>query len=117
MGITGEGTIIEKGKPGKLLLVASSRILWNNVLDEGGESTTSTFVMNLLDYLNGRDAYAAMRSKMQRFNPLTDSAPAVKAFVKTFNIAGLPVIVILSGIVVWMRRTSRKRVIQTMFMK
>lgn len=115
--ITGEGAIIEKGNPGKLFLVGSSEILKNNVLDEGGESLNATFIMNLLDVLNGRDDYAEMRSKMQRFNPLRESTPGTKAFVKSFNIAGLPVVVIAFGIFVWLRRASRKRTIQLMFRK
>lgn len=113
--ITGEGTVIEKGSPGKLILVGSAAILKNNVLDESGGSTNATFVMNLIDHLNGRDEYAVMRSKMQRYNPLNESSGGMKTFVKSFNIAGLPLLVAVLGIVVWLRRKSRKRSIQMMF--
>jgi hypothetical protein len=113
--VTGEGAVVEKGKPGRIFLVTSSEILGNNILDEGGASTQATFILNVIDHLNGRDAYADMRGKTQRFNPLRDTGAGVRTFVKTLNIAGLPVLVVALGIVVWARRSSRKRRIQAMF--
>ncbi|MBU8920712.1 MAG: Gldg family protein [Bacteroidales bacterium] len=114
-GIEGEGAFIEKGEAGKLVVVGSAALLKNNVLDQGGESTNATFVMNLLDHLNGRDQYAEMRSKMQRYNPLRETSGGTKTLVKSFNIAGLPVIVALFGVIVWLRRKARKKRIEMMF--
>jgi cytochrome c-type biogenesis protein CcmH/NrfF len=34
---------------------------------------------------------------------------------KVFNIAGLPVIVVIFGLLVWVKRTTRKRRIEAMF--
>lgn len=113
--VSGEGAVIERGRPGMLFLLASSEVLRNNVIDEEGRGTSATFAMNVLDHLNGRDAYAEMRGKSQRFNPLRDTGPGVKTFVKTLNIAGLPVIVVAFGVIVWALRSRRKRAIQTMF--
>jgi ABC-2 type transport system permease protein len=115
--VTGEGAVIEKGKPGQVFLVTSSEILGDNILDEAGTSTQATFIMNVIDHLNGRDAYADMRGKNQRFNPLRDTGAGVRTFVKTLNIAGLPVLVVALGVVIWARRSSRKRRIQAMFAK
>jgi ABC-type uncharacterized transport system involved in gliding motility auxiliary subunit len=114
-GVAGEGAVIERGRPGKLFLTGSSEILKNNLIDENGKGASAVFVMNLLDHLNERDAYAQMRGKTQRFNPLRDTAPGVKTFVKTLNIAGLPVIVVVFGVIVWALRSRRKRAIQAMF--
>ena len=115
--ITGEKRFIPNGKPGKIFVTGTSELLSNSILDETGQAPSSTFIMNLIDKLNGREAYASMRSKSQRFNPLDETSPGTRAFVKTFNIAGLPVIVIIFGIIIWMRRESRKRAIQRMFEK
>jgi ABC-2 type transport system permease protein len=115
--VTGEGAVIEKGKPGQVFLVTSSEILGDNILDEAGTSTQATFIMNVIDHLNGRDAYADMRGKNQRFNPLRDTGAGARTFVKTLNIAGLPVLVVALGVVIWARRSSRKRRIQAMFAK
>ncbi|HSG27426.1 MAG TPA: hypothetical protein VLA34_03025, partial [Candidatus Krumholzibacterium sp.] len=114
-GIEGEGTVIDKGMPGSLVVIGSAAILKDNVLDEGGGSTNATFVMNLIDHLNGRDQYAEMRSKMQRYNPLRETSGGVKTFVKSFNIAGLPLLVAILGVIVWVRRGARKRRIEMMF--
>jgi ABC-type uncharacterized transport system involved in gliding motility auxiliary subunit len=114
-GISSERAILERGKPGKIFVIGTAAILSNNVIDEEGKSTTATFVMNVLDHLNSRDDYAGMRSKVQQYNPLRDTSAGLKTFIKSLNIAGLPVIVALFGVVVWLRRAARKRSIQMMF--
>ncbi|KPK30236.1 MAG: hypothetical protein AMK70_14550, partial [Nitrospira bacterium SG8_35_1] len=73
------------------------------------------FVMNVIDYLNGRGDIAVMRSKTQRFNPLREVAPGVRTGIKAANIVGLPVLVVIAGMTVWARRRTRKRMIQRIF--
>lgn len=89
----------------------------DTVLDENGRSPNAAFILNVLDSLNNREGVAAMRSKEQRFNPLAETDAGIKTFVKSFNIAGLPVIVVIFGLLVWSHRRSRKRRIQLMFQK
>jgi len=113
--ITEEGTFIGKGRTGKILLVASSEPLRDNLLDEEGKSTNAMLVMNLIDSLNGRNDIAVMRSKEQQFNPLHETETLTKTAIKTVNIAGLPVLVVLFGLVVWMRRMARKKRIEQIF--
>jgi ABC-type uncharacterized transport system involved in gliding motility auxiliary subunit len=115
--IEGEGNVIAKGKPGKLFVMASSDMLKDNILDEAGRGPNAVFIMNVLDYLNNHEDIAVMRAKEQRFNPLADISPSAKTAVKSLNIAGLPVLVVLAGIIVWLRRKSRRRHIQLMFQK
>ncbi len=112
-----KGQFLPQGQPGKIFVMASADMLKNNVLDAGGRGSNSTLIMNIIDYLNGREDIAVMRGKEQRFNPLEDTRPGIKTFVKTFNIAGLPVLVIIFGLGVWFRRHSRKKYIQMMFGK
>lgn len=115
--ISGERITIKKGKPAKIFLIGTSEILKDNVIDEEGVTPNAQFVMNVIDYMNGREDIAVMRSKAQRFNPLKEVAPATKTAIKTANIAGLPVLVVLAGIIIWGRRASRKRIIQRIFSK
>jgi ABC-2 type transport system permease protein len=107
--------ILSRGKPGKIFLIASWEILRDYMLDAKLISSNATFILNILDYLNNREEIAIMRSKVQLFNPLYDTRAGTKTFVKFFNIAGLPVLVVLFGLLVWFRRHSRKRRIQMMF--
>jgi ABC-2 type transport system permease protein len=109
--------LIRKGNPGKILVVASTEILKNNLLDEEGRSPNAIFLLNALDYLNNREDIALMRSKQQRINLLRETKSGTKTFFKTFNIIGLPFLVIIGGIFVWIRRKSRRRKIQLMFKK
>ncbi len=115
--IRGERITIGKGRPGKIFLIGTSAILRDNVIDEEGKTPNAQFVMNVIDYLNGREDIAVMRSKTQKFNPLRDIDPAAKTAIKTANIVGLPAFVVIAGIIVWFRRTARKRRIQKMFGK
>jgi ABC-type uncharacterized transport system involved in gliding motility auxiliary subunit len=115
--ITGEGITIKRGKPARIFLIGTSEILKDNIIDEEGKTPNAQFVMNIIDYLNDRAEIAIMRSKTQRFNPLRELTPATRTAIKTANIAGLPVLVVIAGFVVWGRRASRKRMIQKIFSK
>ncbi len=115
--IEGESAFLEKGKPAKIFVISSSELLKDSMLDEEGKSPNAMLVLNVLDYLNDRGDIAAMRSKEQGFNPLYETDSVVKTFVKTFNIAVLPLFAVLFGIFILMRRHSRKKRIQMMFQK
>ena len=115
--IKGRGEFIPKGKPAKIFLMASSEMLKDTVLDPEGDSPNDMFVLNTIDALNQRQNIAIMRSKFLRFNPLHDTGTVTKTFVKSFNIAGLPVLVVFLGLIIWLSRHSRKKRIQMMFQK
>ncbi|NNK85233.1 MAG: ABC transporter permease [Desulfobacterales bacterium] len=115
--IESEGELIPQGKPAKIFIMSSSDMLTDNILDQAGRSSNAVFVMNILDYLNKREEIAVMRSKEQRFNPLVETQAGTKTFLKSFNIAVLPVLVVIFGLFVWLRRHSRKKRILMMFQK
>lgn len=111
---TGKG-LIAKGRPGRILLIGTSMILKDNILDEAGQSPNAVFLLNTLDYLNGKSDIAVMRGKNQRFNPLKDTKAFTRTFVKMLNIGGLPVLIILLGISIWIRRKNKRRMIHSQF--
>ena len=90
-------------------------MIQDTVLEAEGRSPNAIFVMNVIDHLNDRDDVAQMRSKQQRLNPLEETGPAWRTMVKAFNIVGLPLLVVLAGLAVWLRRLARKRRIEQMF--
>jgi hypothetical protein len=102
---------------GRIFVMGSSAVLGSNVLDAEGNTGNSLFVLNLLDHMNDRTDYAVMRTKGMSYSPLKETVPAVRSFIKTFNIAGLAVIVAAIGLAVWLMRVSRKRRIQAHFEK
>jgi len=112
-----EKNIITKGQPGKIFLIGTSEILKNNALDEEGASPNAVFLLNTLDYLNDREDTAIMRSKVQRFNPLKETKPFTRYFVKWANTLGLPALFVVVGILIWINRGNRKKRIQAMFSK
>lgn len=116
-GIKGKGGFLSTGRPAKIFIIGSSEMLKDNMLDPGGRSPNATFILNVIDFLNNRGDIAVMRSKTQSFNPLYETGPGTKTFVKSLNIAGLPILVAVFGLFVWLRRHSRKRRIQMMFQK
>ncbi len=107
--------IIPRGKSAKIFVTASSQMLRDHMFDREGRHPNSIFVMNLLDSLNNRDDMAVLRSKQQAYNPLRNLSAPTKAAIKWFNIAGLPVMVIVFGLVVLLFRINRKRRLRIMF--
>ena len=113
--IESQGRFLEKSPRAKIFIMASSEMLKDNVIDPEGQSPNAMFILNVIDALNNRADIAAMRSKVQRFNPLNETGPGLKTFTKAFNIAGLPILVILFGLFTWFRRHSRKKQLQMLF--
>jgi ABC-type uncharacterized transport system involved in gliding motility auxiliary subunit len=110
-----KGEFIAKGKPGRIFIMASSDMLKDVVIDETGRGANSVFALNVIDYLNGREGIAVMRAKEQKFNPLEETSAGAKTFIKSFNIAALPMLVGIWGIGAWFRRLARKKRIRAMF--
>ena len=113
--IKAQGAMREKSPPAKIFVVASSEFLKDSLLDEEGRSTNAMFVQNILDVLNGREGIAAMRTKAQTFNPLEETSATAKATIKAVNIVGLPILVVIFGLCVWLRRHARRKSIQMLF--
>jgi ABC-2 type transport system permease protein len=113
--VESEGAFVSRGKPGRIFIMASSEMLTDNVIDAQGRGADAVFILNVIDALNGRGDIAVLRGKRQDFNPLQPIGAGAKTAVKAFNIAGLPILVVLFGLAVWFRRMSRKRRIQEMF--
>ena len=109
------GDFLAKGEAAKIFLMGSGEMLQDNVLSREGKAPNTLFVLNVIDMMNNREDIAVMRSKVQEFNPLSDTTAAMKSFIKIFNIAGLPCLVVLFGLLMMLHRHARKRKIRMMF--
>ena len=115
--ISETGLFRERSPQTKIFVLASSEMLKDQLLDERGGSTNSMFILNMLDALNGRTEIASMRSKVQSFNPLDQTGSVAKTMIKAINIVGLPVFVVILGLIVSARRHARRKKIQLMFQR
>jgi len=114
-GLAARHSFLETSKPAKLLVLPCSQMLQDNMLDSQGRSINSTFILNIIDHLNGEDKIAELRSKQQTLNPIAQTTPVNRGIIKAFNIIILPIIVILFGLLVLAKRTSRKKKIANHF--
>jgi len=114
-GLVAQNRILESSKPAKIFVLGCSQMLHDNMLDTQGRTTNATFILNVIDHLNGEDNIARMRSKQQTLNPVAETDPLAKTIIKTFNIAGLPVLVVLFGFLVLFRRNLKKKKIADMY--
>lgn len=107
---------LKEGQGGKLFLLGSSFVLGDNLLDREGQSPNAMFLKNLMDFMNGNEDYAIMRSKGQAYNPIkANLSSQAKTWIKIINIGLLPLLVILFGIFMWMRWNKRKKNIAQQF--
>jgi len=110
-----QGTFREESAPAKILVIASSKMIGDQLIDQTGQSPNSVFTLNMIDALNGHEDVAAMRGKQQSFNPLLPAGTGKKFAIKAANMLGLPIVVILFGLIVWWRRHLRRKAIQAAF--
>ncbi|MCG8619035.1 MAG: GldG family protein, partial [Desulfobacterales bacterium] len=113
--VKADNRVVETSAPVKIFVLGCAQMLHDNMLDAEGRTTNATFLLNVVDHLNGEDDVAAMRSKQQTLNPLAETTELTKTLIKTLNIAGLPVIVVLFGFGVWFLRNQKKKKIAQMY--
>ncbi|MCP3901563.1 MAG: hypothetical protein GY707_17790 [Desulfobacteraceae bacterium] len=116
-GLTASTKIIEQGKSAKIFITSSSGLISDQLIDAEGVTTNATLVQNIIDHLNDHDNIASMRSKQQAFNPLLETTPFIRSFIKSLNILILPCLVILFGLVILFKRSVRKKQIKLNFTK
>ena len=110
--ISGKGDFKGESPAAKIFVIASSEMISDQLLDPAGKSANAMFVLNMIDALNNRSAIGTMRSKAQQYNPIKETGAVTRTVIKSANIIGLPIAVILAGLVVWYRRYNRKKKIK-----
>ncbi len=104
------GSVIKKAvKPVRLIVAGTSEISTPMFVDKEGRAPNSVLLHNMVDYLSGNYDVPEMRSKGLEINPIKETGDNTKVTLKLFNIAGLPLLVILTGLVIWKRRAVRRQ--------
>ena len=106
---------LPRSSGGRVIVMGTSMTLHSSLIDPEGVSPVSLFVLNTIDFMNGREGIAEIRAKGTNIRPLAESTPFVRALTKVVNIAGLPVLVILTGLIVWLLHRAGRRRIQRKF--
>jgi ABC-2 type transport system permease protein len=97
----------------------NSRRIMSSVMSDGEEHdrifSNGFFIHSMADYLLGNSYIPEMSSKSLGYNPLDKTGDTKKIILKSVNIAGVPLLVILAGLLIWKRRRERKNAIQRQF--
>ena len=100
---------------GRLFVVGTSAILGSGFIDVQGRNPNALLLLNLIDAMNGREDRALMRTKGRRVRPLREIEPPARTAIKTFAVAGLPALVVLAGVVVWVLGGMRRHRIRLQY--
>lgn len=102
-------------QPGKIILVGTSAVTTQSLIDETGEQSIAVFVRNAIDYLNGNGDLIDMRTKGLSLDPLNKTTPASRAAARIVCLYALPLVPAIAGLVAWRRRSSRRRKIEARY--
>ena len=101
--------IAKARQAGKIFVAGSSYITSDQLLDDGGKEPIAIMVRNAVDYMNGNSDLCSMRTKGVSFQSISNTTGFYAASVEYFCIIGIAVLSAISGLVVWHKRTVRRR--------
>jgi len=81
----------------------------------GEVSSNDIMIHSLVDYLSGNYYVSEMKSKSIDYNPLDKISEDSRFTLKVVNIAGVPILVIIFGLITLRRRISRKKKLMQQF--
>lgn len=103
----------------KIIVVSSSELTKSGFLmyarkilasgNRGEVYSNDHLLHSFVDSLTGNEYISEMKSKSLEYNPLDKTEDNTRFMLKAVNIVGVPIIIILAGIVMWRRRESRKK--------
>ena len=95
--------------PARVIVTGTSAITGPAVIDREGREPVAIFVRNAIDYLAGNGDLIAMRTKGLALNQLDRTTKSSRTVARTVNLYGLPVIVVLLGLLAWQLREFRRK--------
>ncbi len=96
----------------KSLFLQNARQIVSSVTSEREQEkifANGVMLHSMVDYLAGNSYIPEMSSKSLDYNPLEKTGEGKKIAIKTVNIAGVPLLIIVAGLVIWNRRNTRKK--------
>lgn len=97
--------------PSRVIVIGTSAITGPAVIDREGREPVAIFVRNAIDYLADNGGLIEMRTKGLALNQLDRTTKSVRTAARAVNLYGLPVVVVLLGLLAWrLREVRRKRI-------
>lgn len=101
--------IAKAAQEGKIIVIPTSFVTSNMLIDESGREPVSMMIRNAVDYMNGNSDLCTMRTKGVSFQTISNTTGAYAAFVEYFCIIGIAILVALAGLLVWRKRAIHRR--------
>lgn len=102
--VFGAAEAAEDARESRVVVSGGSMFIGDQFLAEGNQA----LLLNLMDWLVHDDALLAVRTRGLVAAPLRDIDDTARALVKYGNIVGVPLLLILYGLLRWRRRESRR---------
>ena len=78
----------------------------------------NVFILNVIDHLNDKTDNAVLRGKGQLYSPLKGNIDdTTKGIIKNFNMFGIPILVIIFGLIALLGFNSKKKKIEIHYSK
>lgn len=108
-----QDAFIEEGEHGQVLVSGTSLIFDSQLISV---PTNRDLALNLVDYMAGNTSMADLRARSGVPNFIDEGASNVqKNIIKWFNILGLPLMVSILGLIMFIRWRRRQTYIRTLF--
>ncbi len=99
---------VNKAADARVLVTGGSTFVGDQFLSAGNEA----FVLNLMDWLLLDEALLEVRARGLRSAPIDELSDGARTSLKLFNIAGLPLGLIIFGLLRWRLRERRRATIK-----
>ncbi len=113
--LNAQNHIMKSTQNGKIFVSSTSAITSGQLISKKSTEPVALFLRNAVDYMSGKEEFCAMRTKALSLNTLKSAKPAVVVFAKYFNQVGLPLLVVLAGLFVYLARKRRRESIRLMY--
>lgn len=100
-------------EPGNIIVLASARSMTDNMFQQSREN--AMFAANIVDTQLLGDALLNIRSAPVTSRPLKDLSEQQKSTWKWLNLAGVPVLLVLFGMLLGLLRTAQRRGIEAKY--
>lgn len=102
-------------KPARIVVIGGADLLTNDFVNPRSTDQVARFTQNLIDWVAQDPALIEIRNKGLAPTALANVGDVHRQAVKYFNLIGLPLLVVLAGLVMWRRLQNRRVAVAALF--